>query len=100
MVKKIIFFTLIFYFLALWQVSFLAHFPIFGIVPNFVVAAVVFLNLFQRPEDYSGLWAGLIAGFFLDIFSAGFIGFYTLICLAASLFVKLIFKKYVWVSFG
>jgi rod shape-determining protein MreD len=86
--------------LALWQASFFVHFPIFGVTPNLILIAVILLNLFEKPEDYGGLWGSFIAGFFLDVFSGSFIGFYASICLAISLFMKLVFKRYVWASFG
>ena len=46
MVKKILIFTLLFYFLTLFQTSFFVHFFIF--LPNLVLIAVVFFNLFEN----------------------------------------------------
>lgn len=98
MVKKIVFLLIIFYFLILLQTSFLVHFSFWGIVPNLVFIALIFINLFEKPEKKLGIIAGLLGGFYLDIFSLsfqGFFGFYTLISLATSLFIKFILRKHV-----
>lgn len=98
MIKKIIILILFFYFLILFQTSFLVHFNWQGIVPNFVLIALIFINLFEKPEKKLGIVAGFLGGFYLDIFSLsfqGFFGFYTLISLAISLFIKFILRKHV-----
>jgi len=94
--RKILIFTLFFYFLALWQASFLAHFQVFNIIPSLVLIAVVLINILERPRNYSGIFAGFIGGFFLDIFSSGFIGFYVLILVASAVLIKIILRSYVW----
>lgn len=100
MIKKLLIFTLFFYFLVLLQTSFFVHFRIWGIVPNFVFIAVILLNLFEKPKDYAGLLIALVAGLFLDIFSQGMIGFYALILFSLSFFIKIILKRYVWAPLG
>ena len=100
MIKKIFIFTLLFYFLVLLQTSFLVHFRFFGGIVNLIFIAVILINIMQKPRDWSGLLAALSGGLFLDIFSAGFIGFYALILLASAIFVELVFKKYVSASIG
>ena len=98
MVKKIIIIIFLFYILILIQTSFLAHFMVRGVAPNFVLISVFLINLFVPSRDYSGLMAAAIGGFFLDVFSAeifGFFGFYTLISLVMSFFLNFVFKKYV-----
>lgn len=94
--RRILIFTLFFYFLALWQSSFLAHFPIFNIIPNLILIAVILINILEGPKNYSGIFAAFAGGFFLDIFSAGFIGFYVLILVAAAVLIKIILRNYVW----
>ncbi|MDP2967021.1 MAG: rod shape-determining protein MreD [bacterium] len=98
MVKKIIFFILIFYILTLIQTSFLVHFNILGITPNLVLIAVIFINIFNSSQ-WQKISSAIIGGFYLDIFSlnnvGGFFGFYTLILLGFSLLLKIILEKYV-----
>ena len=100
MVKKIIILTLIFYFLALLQASFFVHFKVWGIIPNLILISVILINILAPHQNWWGVAGAFIGGLFLDIFSPGVIGFYVLICLALSLFIKLVFKKYVWASLG
>ncbi len=96
---KILISIIVFYFLVLIQTSFLVHFNILGIVPNLVLISVVLWNLFEKSKNYFGLYAAFIGGFFLDIFSSRFIGFYVLILFALAIFIKLIFKRYVRIPF-
>ena len=100
MIRRILILTLFFYLLALLQTSFLVHFRMLGFVPNIIFIAVILINLFEKPKKYSGLYAGFIGGLFLDIFSSAFIGFYMLILIAVSLFIKIILRKYVWAPLG
>ncbi|MFH1894782.1 MAG: rod shape-determining protein MreD [Patescibacteria group bacterium] len=93
--RKALLLILSFYILVLLQTSFLVHFNIFGIIPNFIIIAVVLINFFENPEKKLGIIAGFFGGIFLDIFSGNFLGFYTLILLAASLFLKYAFRRYI-----
>jgi len=99
MFKKILILIIVFYFLVLIQTSFLVHFNILGIVPNLVLISVVFWNLFEKSKNYFGLYAALIGGLFLDIFSNRFIGFYILILFTLAIFLKIVFKRYVRIPF-
>jgi len=102
MFKKIIFLIVIFYFLTIFQVSFLPHFNWQGIAPNLVLIMVVIFNLLEKPEGKLGLISGFLGGIFLDVFSFSttlFFGFYTLISLVASVFIKFILRKYVQIPF-
>ena len=89
----ILFFS--FYVLALLQSSFLVHFGILGYVLNFILIITIFINLFEESQKNLGISAAFIGGFFLDIFSENFFGFWILTLLAMSLFIKFIFKRYV-----
>ncbi|MDP3947829.1 MAG: rod shape-determining protein MreD [bacterium] len=95
MFRKIFVYTLFFYFLALLQTSVLAGFDLLNII-NLISIFVIFINLFESPRDYAGIYAGFIGGFFWDIFSANFIGQNALIFLALALFIKIVLRKYVW----
>lgn len=95
MFKKKLILIIIFYFLALAQASFLAHFRAFETMPNLILIAVIGLAFFEKSKDYSGVSPALGGGFFLDVFSGNFLGFHVLILLAVYLFIKIIFKRYV-----
>jgi len=94
MIKKIILITLGFYFLILLQSSFFVHFS--NYVPNLILIVVILINLFEEQKNSFGLISSLIAGFLLDVFFSLYIGYWVLICFLISIFIKLIFKKYVW----
>lgn len=88
MIRRILIIFSFFYLLALLQTSFF--------IPNFILIFVLLINIFEKPERDTGIIAGFIGGFLLDIFSSNFIGFYALILLAAVFLIKIIFRKYVW----
>ena len=96
MIKRVLIIILGFYLLALLQASFFVHFRLAGIAPNFILIAVLLINVFEKPQKNTGILAGFIGGFFLDVFSSNPIGFYTLILLGSALLIKIIFRKYVW----
>ena len=97
---KILLFTILLYILVLFQASFLIYFDIKGFILNLIFVLIILLNLFERKENYSGLWTAAIGGFFLDIFSENFIGFYALILLMVAIFIKYILKQYVRIPFS
>ena len=74
-----------FYILALLQSSFLVHFGILGYVLNFILIITIFINLFEESQKNLGIMSAFIGGFFLDIFSENFFGFWILTLLAISL---------------
>jgi len=92
--KKLLTSVLFFYFLTLFQTSFFPHFPM-GCFLNFVLLTIILINLFEDSRENFGLFSAFFSGFFLDIFSKNFLGFWILILLATSFFLKYIFKKYV-----
>jgi rod shape-determining protein MreD len=100
--KKVFFFLIFFYFLCLFQTSFLANFRVFGRTPNLVLLSLIIFSVFEGPgfkkfrlPEHSGFLSAIFGGFFLDIFSSSRIGFNILIFLAIFLFIRLIIKKYV-----
>lgn len=93
--KKYLVLILFLYFLTLFQTSFLIHFNISGIIPNLILISVILINFFESPSKNSGIFSAFIGGFFLDIFSENFFGFWTLILIIITLFIKFILKKYV-----
>ena len=98
MLKKIIFFIFIFYILALLQTSFFVHFYIPRIIFNFLLIAIVLINIFSSSSQ-DKILSVIIGGLCLDIFSlnnfGGFFGFYTLILLIIYFLFKAFSKKYV-----
>ena len=100
MIKRVLIILIFFYLLALLQTCFFIFFRIWGIVPNFILISVLLINVFEKPSENTGIVAGFLGGFFLDIFSSNLIGFYALILLALSFLIKIIFRKYVWAPAG
>jgi len=96
--KNFILLTIIFYFLTLFQTSFLVHFSVKGVVINLVLVVLFLINILEAPEKNSGVYAAGIAGFLWDIFSEKFIGFYIVILIFLSLAIKIIFARYVRVK--
>jgi len=88
------------YFLALLQTSFLVHFTVFNMVPNFVLLFIILWNLLEDSKKSFGLFLALIGGFLLDVFSSHAIGFNILIMVSISLIIKVIVKKYVRIPFA
>lgn len=93
--KVVIIIIICFYILVLFQTSFLIYFNLVGILPNLVLIAVILINLLEKKQENLGIFSSLVGGFFLDIFSENFIGFYILILVGLSFSIKLIFKEYV-----
>jgi len=100
MIKKALILVSVFYLLALLQTSFFIHFRMRGITPNFILILVLLINVFEKPQKNTGLLAGFIGGFLLDVFSSNFIGFYSFIILVLAFLIKIIFRKYVWSPAG
>ncbi|MBU4350919.1 rod shape-determining protein MreD [Candidatus Parcubacteria bacterium] len=96
--KKIFISIGIIYLLIIFQTSFLAHFRSYYYLPSLAIIFVVFLNLFEKQEEKNGLIIAGACGFFLDIFSGKPLGFYTVILLIASLVIKVIVKKYLYLK--
>jgi len=97
MVKKTIISVIIFFFLAVFQTSFFAHFNFWGTALNFVIIAILIINLLEEKKNKLGLVCAFSGGFFLDVFSlsGGIFGLYVLICLLIAFFIKFILKRYV-----
>ncbi len=92
--KKIFILIIFFYILTLLQVSFFPHFSVWYLL-NFVLISVLLINFFESQEKKLGLLAAFLGGFFLDIFSQFFLGFWVIILLITAVFIKLVLRKYV-----
>jgi len=85
---KVIVSFIAFYFLAIFQASYLSHFKIRGGAWNTLLVAVILVNFFEKKEDKSGLIIGALAGFYLDLFSPYFMGIFTLVGVLIAFAVK------------
>lgn len=95
MVRRVLILIVIFYFLALFETSFLIHFKMLNKIPSLILILTLLLNLLENPERDSGLFSALFGGLFWDIFSTRPIGFHILILITLAIFIKLVLKKYV-----
>ena len=68
--KRILFFLLFFYLLALIQTSFLVHFDIGGVSLNLILISVVLFNFLEKPWKKTGFLVAVIGGLYLDLFSS------------------------------
>lgn len=96
--KKVIISAIIVYLLIIFQTSFLAHFKSLYYLPNLAIVFVILLNLFESQQEKTGLIISAAAGFLLDAFSEKPFGFYTIVLIAASLAIKAIIKKYLYLK--
>ncbi|MDD5606534.1 MAG: hypothetical protein PHN37_01565 [Candidatus Pacebacteria bacterium] len=84
---------LFFYFLTIFQVSFLAD------RFNLVFLIVIIWSFIEKRENNLAFFNALIGGFFLDIFSDKFIGFNVLILIVLTLLIKNFIIKHVRIPF-
>ena len=74
MVYRNIFLAILFYYLALFQNSFLIHFSVFGALPNLIVILLCLLAFFEPKRLRFGVLLAIIAGLFQDLILGYFIG--------------------------
>ena len=86
--RKILVFSLVFFFLSLMQTSFFFHFNLYGIVPNTILVLVVLVNFLEKKEKNSGLAIAAIGGFFLDLFSFLPLGISVVLLFIIALLIK------------
>jgi len=91
--KKLLVIILLFYLFALLQNSFLAHFGLFGAVPNLVFILFFILAFFSARGGPAFSWEDFFyaaaAGFFLDVFSYTYLGPSIILLII----IGLVFKK-------
>jgi len=85
-IKKILILFLFFYILVLFETIISPFFPLLFLF-------VILINLFEAPQGKMGVFSALIGGFFLEVFSQKFFGFYCLILICISFFIKMIIKR-------
>jgi len=86
---------LLLYAFALLQMSFLVHFFPAGLIPNLIILTVLCLSIFERSSSSASMVGSLFGGFLIDIFSGGIIGFWSLVLLLISTFIKIVLEDYV-----
>ncbi len=96
---QIILLLLFFIFLGLFLSSFLFYIPLhFSALPFFILFILLY-NIVEGGRKENGYYVALIAGLVLDFFTIGMpLGFYALILLIITYFIKLTLKKYVGIS--
>lgn len=98
---KIIICILGLYLLSVLQTSFFVHFRIWGVIPNLVILLIALCGLLEKTENIfsRGVFLAFVGGFFLDLYSPHFFGFYILISVFMVVAIKIILKKYVRIPF-
>ncbi len=86
--------------LAIIQVSFLPHFPIFNRTFNLVLLIILFWNLYEDRTKMLGIFMATLGGLLLDIFSDGIIGYQISIYLVMAILIKEVLKKHVRIPFA
>jgi len=82
-----------FFVLAMLQVSFLPHFPLWGWIPNLVLISLVVLAFFTSPR--TGFEAAFAGGFLLDLYSSLPFGFWIILSLILFFITRHILRNYV-----
>jgi len=82
-----------FFVLAMLQVSFLPHFPLWGWVPNLVLISLVILASFASTR--AGFEAAFAGGFLLDLYSSLPFGFWIILSLILFFVTRHILRNYV-----
>jgi rod shape-determining protein MreD len=91
--KKSLILVSLFWFLAIFQESFLSHFEIFGARLNLILVTVFLLSFIdQKPspqvDEEIGIPAGFLGGFFLDLTASSPLGIFTLTLGILSFLIK------------
>ena len=97
--KRTIIIVVLLYLLTIFQVSFLGHFKFFSAdwlrFINLTLLFCFVLAIFERRSNDLAWPAAAWGGFFLDLYSDFFFGFWMLVLLALTLIIKLFLKRYV-----
>lgn len=93
--RKLFLVVILLYVFALLQMSFFTHLFPAGFIPNLVVAGVLALAIFEKPESYASFTAAIFGGFLMDVFSGGIIGVWPTVLLVVSFILKRVLEYYV-----
>ena len=92
--KQSFFLILIFVFLALWQTSFLAHFPVQGFIIPIVIIGVSVRSVFVQGF-FAGFFGAFAGGLVLDVFSQHFFGYWSLVSVLVFFVISFFIHTYV-----
>lgn len=90
-ILKILILAVIFYFLGIFQLSYLPLVAPF----NFLIVLVLIINLLEDPQEKLGLYSALMAGIMLDFYSPYYFGGMALSLLVISFILKFLLSRYV-----
>jgi hypothetical protein len=91
--KNIFYSLFLSYFLILLQSSFFSHFEIFIYEINFIIILIFSILLLKERLKSFAFFNILFVGFFSDIFSLNFFGFWIILYLTFFVFFSLFIKK-------
>lgn len=96
--RKLLILILFFYFLVIFQESFLGHLTLLGVSPNFILISVFLLTFFTKDSNSRNpkILTGFFGGTILDFFSPILFGIFTLnLTLTSFLITEIskVFKK-------
>lgn len=91
---KILITGVVFFFLTIFQESFINLFIDF----NFVILIVFLINILDDSDNYFGLWCAFFTGLFLDLSSTQYFGLWILILTFSSLIIKWILNNFFKIS--
>lgn len=91
---RILFLFALFFFLSVFQASFLPHLRIAGFSLNAVLLLVCILSFAGEESLEASVETGVIGGIFLDMFSSGFFGQWVLISIFLALFSHFFIRRY------
>lgn len=80
----------------------MVHVGFFNVTFNLLLIAVIIFNLAETPVKKTGYMIAFLGGLYSDIFSFrvfGFFGFYALVFLLITFFLKFFLSRYVRFSF-
>jgi rod shape-determining protein MreD len=94
---KLLFLLVAIYFLVLLQTSFFLHFALLRFIPNLAIIFALLWNFFEKEKKIfsPGLFISLYSGFLLDVYSEGYFGFFIILLLIITIFIKKILRSYV-----
>ena len=70
--KKIIIYTILFFAILTLHIILNTYFSFFGIAPNIILLAVIYLAISKGPK--SGMWAGFLLGLAIDVILSDMFG--------------------------
>jgi len=95
---KYIFLFLLVSMIAVLQSSVFALFPLWGLVPNYLIIFVILYLLLEKERSSEGVFVAGFSGLWFDVFASTPFGVYTLCFLVGAYVLKLTFNRYVGVS--